>query len=78
MRGPPGREDYDAILTHIRNSSQENEIKNMGSRNDTSGPDRLGDSMDISSGYMNLRFSQELYSLVRRMHSRLIEQLVLL
>ena len=60
MNGAAGQEDIEAIPTHRENSSEDNELRNIGSRNETLRPE----SMEILSGEMNLRLCQEMNSLL--------------
>ena len=60
LNGPECPQDSESV-PHRKNCSQENEIRDIYSGNDTAGRDRLTDSFEILSGEMSARLSQEMY-----------------
>ena len=60
-----------ASVPNREGSFQENEIRNRYNGNDTTFRDRLTESIDISSGEMNARLSQEIDSLMETIQTQI-------
>ena len=70
INAPEGQQDFQSFPNR-ENSSQENEIRNIDSRNELVRESRLMESINMLSGDMNARMSSEMEAMLDLMQSQI-------
>ena len=70
INAPEGPQDFRSFPKR-ENSSQENEVRDIDSRNEPVGESRLLESINMLSGEMNARMSREMETMMDLLHSQI-------